>query len=200
MAERRVAPLAPRRKELPCSFTVPASARNRSLLSAVVLVAIGVVVVYGAFTSEKADGWERLLMGLLGVLMIGGSWMLAMMGFAAVRLTEDGMRFGTFRGVREIAWDDIGRISFGATKKRRGAGGGGITGAAVRALVNYMDDEREQDPYFVGRVRQGYEPSAHVCDHRGKIVASFADTLGWGFFMALYAEADARGIGIVRTS
>lgn len=191
---------APLRKELPCDFAPTKAARDKAQMGAAFAVVVGALLLWGGVAGGSV--LTALVLGGLGVLLLGGGVLLGANASTSVRLDDEGLVIRRWGKARRIRWDDIASISFGATLKgpeHGPGGGGGVAGLAGRSLASYMaDDVKRGDPYLVGRVRQQYQPSATVSDATRRGGASFSDSLGWGFFTALYAEADARGIKIVR--
>jgi len=201
MSQRQAGSGGPLRKELPCVFSVSRNARSSALKQAGVCILVSVILLGIGAGQAGASVWVALVVGLFGIAFALGGWLLMVSAFTFVTMDDTGLLVRSMGRARRIAWDDMDEVVFSTTRKTEYAGGIGLrSGLVTRAVAQYMDDEREQDPFHVGRVRQQYEPSAIVSGAAGSGRASFSDTLGWGFFTALYAEAEARGIRITRVS
>jgi len=191
-------PLAPRRKELPCEFAPSKTARAAAFRAAAVGVGLAALFLFIAYSGFHDDQFGTGLgIGALGLVCLAGAWFMVDSARMSVLLDDDGIVVRRPGRARRVAWTDVASIAFGAQRKREHAGMG-VRGAIVRAMSEYIDDPRLTDPYFVGRGRSDYEPSATVKLEGPGRGLQFTETLGWAFFLALYAESEARRIPIHR--
>jgi len=200
MREREVKPLAPRRKELPCDFAVAKGTRNSTLARAACVVLLGGLAAFcggaNVFDEGPAAGDVTTWVFLVGgFLFVAGGVYLATTAFVGVRIDDEGLLVRRPGRTRRVPWTDVRRLTFGArrvgTRRPRG-----LPGVVVQAALGDANAMHDEDPYYFGRVRPQFEPYADLSTS-GKGEA-FTETLGWGSFLALYAEAEARGIAIVR--
>jgi hypothetical protein len=193
MTEREVMPLAPRRRELPCEFSVAKHARISTLVGAGFAVGIGVMCASCGGFGVRDGAWIFLLGGL--VFLAEGVF-FATKAFVRVRIDDEGLLIRRPGRVRRVPWTDVRRIAFGANRTggRRGLR---LPGVVVHAAFQERRWTRDEGPYYFGRVRPEFEPFAYVSTSGRS--EEFTETLGWAFFLALFAEAGVRGIEIVRT-
>jgi hypothetical protein len=190
------------RPHLPARFDATAAAAVKFALVAALFAGMSVVCIGALFAGSRATLARVVVFAVLGSFLL---WLAAAAASRFVRsvvLEDEGLVVrGWFRS-RRIRWTDLTTVELRYETK---ANQSGRAWAIVGGFLGFRRGRAAPlpaaaDPYEHGELRDRHDAAAELLDSSGSRTTLLHGYLGWAFFDALRAEAEGRGLQVLRRS